>query len=47
LHQQPPQAQFQVRIDAAGPYAAHLEHFLRGLALPMTLSIGEPKRNQD
>jgi hypothetical protein len=32
-------------IDAAGEYAANLEHFLRGLALPMTLSIGEPKRS--
>lgn len=47
LHQQHPQAHFHVRIDAAGQYAANLEHFLRGLALPMTLSIGEPKRNKD
>jgi transposase len=47
LHQQHPQAHFHLRIDAAGQYAANLEHFLRGLPLPMTLSIGEPKRNKD
>jgi transposase len=47
LHQQHPQAHFHVRIDAAGQYASNLEQFLRGLALPMTLSIGEPKRNKD
>jgi transposase len=47
LHQQHPQAHLHVRIDAAGQYAANLEHFLRGLALPITLSIGEPKRNKD
>src|SRR5271156_2407824 len=45
LHQQHPQAHFHVRIDAAGQYAANLECFLRGLELPITLSIGEPKRN--
>jgi transposase len=47
LHQQHPQAQFHVRIDAAGQYANNLERFLRGLTLPMTLSVGEPKRNLD
>jgi transposase len=47
LHQQHPQAHFHVRIDAAGQYAANLEQFLRSLPLPMTLSIGEPKRNKD
>jgi transposase len=47
LHQQHPQAHFHVRIDAAGQYAANLEHFLRGLALPLTVSVGEPKRNKD
>jgi transposase len=47
LHRQHPQAHFHVRLDAAGQYAANLEHFLRGLKLPMTLSIGEPKRNKD
>jgi transposase len=47
LHRQHPQAHFHVRIDAAGQYAANLEHFLRGLGLPLTLSVGEPKRNKD
>jgi transposase len=47
LHRHYPQAHFHVRIDAAGQYAANLEHFLRGLDLPMTVSIGEPKRNKD
>jgi transposase len=47
LHAQHPQARFFIRIDAAGQYATNLEHFLRGLDLPMTISIGEPKRNKD
>jgi transposase len=47
LHRQHPQAHFHVRIDAAGQYAANLEHFLRGLPLPLTISVGEPKRNKD
>jgi transposase len=47
LHQQHPLTHFHVRIDAAGQYAANLEHFLRTLQLPITLSIGEPKRNKD
>jgi transposase len=47
LQEQHPHAHFHVRIDAAGQYAVNLEHFLRGLDLPMTLSIGEPKRNKD
>src|SRR5271157_1724149 len=47
LHQQHPQARFHVRLDAAGQYAANLEHFLRGLAVPLTLSVAEPKRNKD
>ncbi|MEP6934837.1 MAG: IS110 family transposase [Nitrospirota bacterium] len=47
LHAQHPQAHFHIRMDAAGQYAANLEHFLRGLPLPITLSIGEPKRNKD
>lgn len=47
LHRQHPLAHFHIRLDAAGQYAANLEHFLRGLALPITLSIGEPKRNKD
>jgi hypothetical protein len=47
LHEQYPDARFHVRIDAAGQYAANLELFLRGLDLPMTISVGEPKRNKD
>ena len=47
LHAQHPQAHFHIRIDAAGQYAANLEQFLRSLPLPITLSIGEPKRNKD
>jgi transposase len=47
LHQQHPEAHFHIRIDAAGQYANNLERFLRGLPFPMTLSIGEPKRNRD
>jgi len=41
------QVHFQVRIDAAGQYAANLEKFLRQQHFPMTISVGEPKRNQD
>jgi transposase len=47
LRRQHPQVHFHVRIDAAGQYAANLELFLRGLDLPMTVSVGEPKRNKD
>jgi transposase len=47
LRQQHPQAHFHIRIDAAGQYAANLEQFLRGLDAPLTISVGEPKRNKD
>jgi len=47
LQEQHPDARFHVRIDAAGQYAVNLEQFLRGLSLPMTISVGEPKRNKD
>jgi transposase len=47
LHEQNPHARFYVRIDAAGQYAVNLEMFLRSLNLPMTISVGEPKRNKD
>src|SRR4029077_9442758 len=47
LREQHPQAHFHIRIDAAGQYAVNLEQFLRGLDLPMTVSVGEPKRNKD
>jgi transposase len=47
LRRQHPEAHFHVRIDAAGQYAVNIEQFIRGLDLPMTLSVGEPKRNKD
>ena len=47
LHRKHRNAQFHVHIDAAGQYAANLEHFLRSLDLPLNISIGEPKRNKD
>ena len=47
LRRQHPLVHFHVRIDAAGQYADNLEQFLRDLDWPMTLSVGEPKRNKD
>lgn len=47
LFQRHPQAEFRVHIDAAGQYAVNLEQFLRGLKLPLAISVGEPKRNKD
>lgn len=47
LHRKHQDAHFHVRIDAAGQYATNLERFLRQLDLPMTISVGEPKRNKD
>jgi transposase len=47
LYKQYPDVRFHVRIDAAGQYAVNLEMFLRGLNLPITISVGEPKRNKD
>ena len=48
LHQRHPEARIHLRIDAAGQYATNLETFLRSLAhLPLTISVGEPKRNKD
>ena len=47
LHKKHPQAHFHVHIDAAGQYAINLERFVRTLNLPMTVSVGEPKRNKD
>jgi transposase len=38
---------FHIRLDAAGQYAVNLEMFLRQLPFPMTISVGEPKRNKD
>lgn len=42
-----PQAHFHIHLDAAGQYASNLERFVRSLELPITLSVGEPKRNKD
>ncbi len=48
LHHKFPAAQLHLRIDAAGQYAANLERFVRSLThLPLTVSVGEPKRNKD
>ena len=48
LHQRHPEAHIHLRIDAAGQYAANLEAFVRALDhLPLTISVGEPKRNKD
>lgn len=47
LQKRYPTVNFHVRIDAGGQYAANLEHYIRSLPLPITLSIGEPKRNKD
>jgi transposase len=40
-----PNVRFHVRLDAAGQYAANLEQFLRGLPLPLEISVGQPARN--
>jgi len=42
-----PHAHFYVHLDAAGQYATNLEKFIRRLELPITFSVGEPKRNKD
>lgn len=48
LRQRFPNAKFHLRIDAAGQYSANLEAFLRSLShLPLSISVGEPKRNKD
>ncbi len=47
LHRRYPQAELRVHIDAAGQYAINLERFLQELDLPLTISLGEPKRNKD
>lgn len=47
LRSKHPGVHFHVHLDAAGQYATNLERFLGKLELPMTLSVGEPKRNKD
>lgn len=46
LHQRWPKATLFVRLDLAGHYGANLACFLRGLKLPISLSFGDPARNQ-
>jgi transposase len=41
-----PGVHFRVHLDVAGQYSSNLQNFLRGLGVPMTLSIGEPTRNK-
>ena len=41
-----PDIHFQIRVDAAGQYAANLERYLRDLPLSFTFSVGEPARNK-
>lgn len=40
-----PGVRFHIRVDAAGQFATNLEQFLRGLSLPIEMSVGEPARN--
>jgi transposase len=47
LHSKHPEACFNLRIDAAGQYAKNLQTFLESLPLPLSISVGEPKRNKD
>ena len=47
LRERHPDAEIRVRIDAAGQYAYNLETFLRSLDPPLSVSVGEPKRNKD
>lgn len=47
LHRRYADVPIYVRIDAAGQYAYNLETFLRSLDLPLSVSVGEPKRNKD
>jgi transposase len=47
LHRKYPAAELRIHIDAAGQYATNLEHNVRTLDLPITVSVGEPKRNKD
>lgn len=42
-----PSAHFRIRLDVAGQYAANLEAFLRQLPFPLSISLGEPARNQN
>lgn len=47
LHENNDNIHFNMRIDAAGQYAANIESFVRSLPFDITISIGQPKRNKD
>ena len=47
LHHKHPQASLHVHIDAAGKYATNLESFLHRVDVPLTVSVGQPKKNKD
>ena len=47
LHRKYPDAHFHLHLDAAGQYARNVERFIHSLDLPISFSIGEPKRNKD
>ena len=47
LHRKHPQALLHAHIDAAGTYATNLEAFLRRVELPLSVSVGQPKKNKD
>lgn len=42
-----PDAQFSIRLDAAGQYAANLIRFLETLQYKVSISVGQPKQNKD
>ena len=42
-----PEAQFSIRLDAAGQYAANLIRFLETLPHKASISVGQPKQNKD
>ena len=42
-----PDAQFSIRLDAAGQYAANLIRFLETLPYKVSISVGQPKQNKD
>lgn len=42
-----PDAQFSIRLDAAGQYAANLIRFLETLPHKVSISVGQPKQNKD
>ena len=47
LAQKYPDVHFQIRVDAAGQYAANLLHFLQQLPWSKTISVGQPAQNKE